>query len=382
MKRNYAFIREQYKKRRLAVPAGDKYMEIWARKSQTPTTKKLLQSADRNTKPFRNFLTKFSNDWAMTFAGVLAYSLLMAMVPIAIALVAILGFVLGTTQSHIVIQQATKTFPSLASQQNAITLAVDQLSRQAGLLAAIAVLLAIFGGSRLFITVEGSLDIIYRVRPRTVIWQNVMAFGMFLLFIVLIPIMVFAASAPSFIVNFLGQNSVLKQLPFVAVVVSNPTVTYLEGIAGSLIASFLLFEAIYFVVPNQHISWRNSWKGAAVAALAMTLFLNLFPLYVQHFLKNYAGQIGFAVILLLFFYYFAVILMIGAEVNAFFFEGVRPLPNDLATFVSTVAGTLNRDIPASESEIHQNPQPTENKGREYIAEVRDHQEETQKNKRE
>jgi hypothetical protein len=69
--------------------------------------------------------------------------------------------------------------------------------------------------------------------------------------------------------------------------------------------------------------------------------------------------------------------MIGAEVNAFFFEGVRPMPNDLATFVSTMAGTLNRDIPESEAKTHQNPQPTENKERAHIAEVRDQQEEIQ-----
>jgi len=356
-------------------------METGVQRSPAPTkrrtTENLVQSVNKHTQPFREFLTKFSNDWAMTFAGVLAYSLLTAMLPIAIALIAILGLVLGAANRNNIIEQVSKVFPGLAGQQNTVTLAIDQLSKQAGLLAIIAVLLAIFGGSRLFITVEGCLDIIYRVRPRPPIRQNLMAFGMFILFIILIPIMVFASSAPSFILNFLGQNPVLSTLPLVKSVVSNPVITYIAGIVGGLIAAFLLFEAIYFVVPNQYISWRNSWKGALVAAVAMTVFFNLFPLYIQYFLKNYAGQIGFAVILLLFFYYFAVILMLGAEVNAFFFERVRALPNDLVTFVSTMAGTLNRDIPESEDKIHQNPQPTEAKDRAHVAEVRDQQEEIQ-----
>jgi YihY family inner membrane protein len=366
---------------RVAVPAGAEKMETGVRRSQAPTkrppTEQLLQSVGKNVKPFREFLTKFSNDWSMTFSGVVAYSLLTAMLPIAIALVAILGFTLGSANTNNIVQQVSKVFPGLAGQQNAITLAINQLSKQAGLLAFIAVVLAIFAGSRLFITLEGCLDIIYRVRPRPLIQQNLMAFGMLILFIILVPIMVFASAAPSFILNFLGQNPVLSGLPLVKSVASNPVITYTTGIAGGLIAAFLLFEAIYFVVPNQHISWRNSWKGAIVAAVAMTLFLNLFPLYIQYFLKNYAGQIGFAVILLLFFYYFAVILMIGAEVNAFFFEGVRPMPNDLATFVSTMAGTLNRDIPESEAKTHQNPQPTKSKEKAHIAEVRDQQEEIQ-----
>lgn len=356
-------------------------METGVQRSQAPTkrhiTGKLIQSAGKDIKPFQQFLTKFSNDWSMTFAGVLAYNLLTAMLPMAIALVAILGLVLGAANRNNIIQQVSSVFPGLAGQQNAVDLAIGQLSKQAGLLAIIAVVLAIFGGSRLFITVESCLDIIYRVRPRPFIPQNLMAFGMFILFIVLVPIMVFASSAPSFILNFLGQNPMLSTLPFVKSVASNPVITYTAGIVGGLIAAFLLFEAIYFVVPNQHISWRNSWKGALVAAVALTVFLNLFPLYIQYFLKNYAGQIGFAVVLLLFFYYFAVILMLGAEVNAFFFEKVRPLPNDLATFVSTMAGTLNRDIPESEDKIHQNPEPTVAKDRAHIAEARDQQEENQ-----
>jgi uncharacterized BrkB/YihY/UPF0761 family membrane protein len=66
-------------------------------------------------------------------------------------------------------------------------------------------------------------------------------------------------------------------------------------------------------------------------------------------MKNYVGQAGFAVILLVFFYYFAIILILGAEINAFFLEKVCPLPNDLVTFVSTMANKLNRDIPEAET---------------------------------
>ena len=345
-------------------------------------TSELLQTVGKDVKPFKAFLTKFANDWAMIFAGVLAYGLLIAMLPIAIALVAILGFILGAANRDTIVHEVSKVFPGLAGQQNAISLAIDQISKQAGLLAVLAIVLAIFGGSRLFITMEGCLDIIYRVRLRPAIRQNVMAFGMFILFIILVPIMVFSSAAPSFVLNTLGQNPVLSGLPFVKSIVSNPFVAYLASILGGLIASFILFEAIYFIVPNQHISWKNSWRGALVAAVAMQLFLNLFPLYTQYFLKNYAGQIGFAVILLLFFYYFAVILMLGAEVNAFFFEGVRPMPDNLATFVSTMAGKLNRDIPETEAKSHQDPQQTEREDKAHIADAREQEIHTQQENQE
>ena len=42
----------------------------------------------------------------------------------------------------------------------------------------------------------------------------------------------------------------------------------LLGIGFDLLFAWIFFEAIYIVVPNQHISFRNSWMGAVVAAVA------------------------------------------------------------------------------------------------------------------
>ncbi|MBV9228334.1 MAG: YihY/virulence factor BrkB family protein [Chloroflexi bacterium] len=339
-------------------------------------TSGLLQTVGKDTKPLQTFFNKFGNDWAMSFAGMLAYSLLTAMLPIAIALIAILGFVLGGTTAEAIVADVTHVLPGFASQQGqqeAIRLATQQLEKNAGILLLIAVLLAIFGGSRLFIAVEGCLDIIYRLRPRPLIRQNAVAIGMLLLFIILVPIMVFASAMPTVVLNFLSNNPSLKSIPFFYTLSTNPATLYVAGISGGLISAFILFEAIYFIVPNQRISWRNSWRGALGAAVALELFLILFPFYTTHFLSGYAGQIGFAVILLLFFYYFAVILLLGAEINAFFFEGVRPLPNDLATFVSTMAGKLNRDLPSAET-AHTDTRPTDRADRGHIAAAREQEE--------
>ncbi|HLZ59553.1 MAG TPA: YihY/virulence factor BrkB family protein [Ktedonosporobacter sp.] len=331
----------------------------------------VLPVLQKGTKSFQTFFTKFNNDWAMSFAGLLAYNLLMAMLPIAIAIVAILGFFLGSTNLHAITEQITRVFPGAAEQQNALQLAETQLAKDAGILLLIAIVLAIFGGSRLFISIEGCLDIIYRVRPRTMIRQNLIAIAMFLLFLILIPIMIFASAAPTVILGFLSSNPQLNNIPFFSAVVTNQAITYLTSIVGAVIAGFILFEAIYFVVPNQRISWRNSWPGALVAAIALELFLILFPIYARYALGGYAGQIGFAVILLIFFYYFAVILMLGAEVNAYFFEGLQPIPNDLATFISAMAGTVNRDRPQGEAHPHANARPTEQADQAYVAAARE-----------
>src|SRR6266404_4714871 len=160
------------------------------------------QAAKKDVKSLQAFFTKFNNDWVMNFATGLAFNLITAIFPILIAIIAIL--------------------------------------------------LAIFGGSRLFVTMEGYFDIIYHTRPRDVIKQNVMAVGMLLVFIILVPLMVFASSIPALIQSLL-RTTLVSQIP------GNGIIYGLIGIIAAVIISWILFEAIYLVVPNEHISIRHSW---------------------------------------------------------------------------------------------------------------------------
>ena len=46
------------------------------------------------------------------------------------------------------------------------------------------------------------------------------------------------------------------------------------------------------------------------------------------------GSVGFAVIFIIFLFYFATILILGAQINAFFFEDYKPLANGLGAYLS------------------------------------------------
>src|SRR5579884_1641530 len=145
------------------------------------TTAELAHAVEKDTKSLQEFFTKFGNDWSMTLAAALAYNLLTAIFPIAVALIAIAGFILGTLQHNAqdqLIADIQKAFPSAINSGDLIKTILQQLAKASGFLGIIAVLVAVFGGSRLFILIEGCFDIIYRVRPRTLIPQNIMAIGM------------------------------------------------------------------------------------------------------------------------------------------------------------------------------------------------------------
>ncbi len=324
-----------------------------------------MEAFSNDVKPLQGFIIKLNNDWVLNLACIIAYNMLMAMLPIALALVAILSLFLGDpTIRTTVIHQITALFPGLAGQQNALDLASKQLSQASGVIGILAVVVGIFFGIFLFLVTEGCLDIVYRVRQRPLVRQYLMSFGMLIAFVILIPIMVFASAAPTLVFSSLSNLPILKSIPGSSFIFIS-----LGGILGGFLTAFLLIELIYIVVPNQKISWKNSWRGAALAALATEIFLAAFPFIAAHFFNGYAGPLGFAVILLLFFYYFAVIILIGAEINAFFFEGVRPIPNDIVTFVSTMAGKLNKDMSPVESAAHVDTQPTEKADQIHVEEA-------------
>jgi len=326
-----------------------------------------MEALSKDAKPLKGFLVKLNNDWVLNLACIIAYNMLMAMLPISLALVAILSVFLANSNIRTtVIQQITALFPGLAGQQNALDLASQQLSQASGILGIVAIILGIFFGSFLFVVTEGCLDIVYRVRQRPPVRQFAVAIAMLVVFVILIPIMVFASAAPAIVFSSLTRLPILSSIPGSSFILIG-----FGGILSGFLTAFILFEIIYIVVPNQRISWKHSWRGAAFAALATEIFLAVFPFIISHFFSGYAGPLGFAVILLLFFYYFAIILIGGAEINAFFFEGVLPIPNDIVTFVSTMAGKLNKDMSPVESSSHVDTEPTEKADQQHIEEAHD-----------
>jgi YihY family inner membrane protein len=262
----------------------------------------------------------------------LAFNLLVAILPMAITLFGILGLVLD---EHPNLQNRLKNhivnfFPSKANDgiREILNMAFRQLHKDAGIILAIGILLAIIGSSRLFISIDRCLTIIYRVEERKMIKKYILAIGMLFLFLILIPLMMGASSAPSLLLNVI------------------PTAgrrfgTYIAGLLLSLLFSFILFEFIYLIIPNKKMTFKQTWCGSIIAAGALQLFMILFPLYVKKCMSSYTGQIGFAIILLLFLYFAAIILILGAQVNAFFFEHIQPLPVPLGSFVSTLANEYN-----------------------------------------
>src|SRR5258708_18277114 len=183
--------------------------------TEQSTSPEANAAAKKDVNSLQAFLTKFNNDWVMNFAAGLAFNLITAIFPILLAIIGIFGITVGNLNKGAYTQLTDKLkqiFPTQVASGNFTDLALKSLGKNGGFLLIIAILLAIFGGSRLFVTMEGYFDIIYHTRPRDVIKQNIMAVGMLLVFIILVPLMVFASSIPALIQSLL-RTTLVSQIP-------------------------------------------------------------------------------------------------------------------------------------------------------------------------
>jgi YihY family inner membrane protein len=298
---------------------------------QTPS--EVTQTANTEVSPPPTFFSKFQHDWSLILARALAYSLQITMLSIALVLLSILGIILRRLSPQVqrkLIAYLQGIFPQAISLGNILRTIFHQLSLLSLTLEIIVIILAVLMGSRLFIVIERIFNLIYRSRSRSLIAQNLIAVGMFVLLTVLTPIMLLASSLSAPALS-LVKNTTLGHVPGISVLVS------LAGVLISLIAAIILFQVMYMVIPKQHIAFSKSWRGTLVAAGALQIFLAFFPLYITRFLGSYLGQIGFAVILLAFFYYFGFILLLGAEINAFYAEDIQNATDDLTTSAYSAA---------------------------------------------
>jgi len=97
------------------------------------------------------FWTKFNNDWSWNNAAGLAFNLILAVFPIMITLLSLLGFFLSTLDPvafQSVLDKITSVSSSLREAKPIVAAAFQQVRKDASLLGAIAVVLALFNGSR------------------------------------------------------------------------------------------------------------------------------------------------------------------------------------------------------------------------------------------
>ncbi len=95
-------------------------------------------------------------------------------------------------------------------------------------------------------------------------------------------------------------------------------IVYVASLAGSMAILFACLAVIYARVPNRSTGWRAVWPGALSATLAISLVDYAFPAYLSSIstIARFGTTVVFVVIVLGWFYVVALLILLGAVLNS------------------------------------------------------------------
>jgi membrane protein len=251
---------------------------------------------------------EWTADEASQLAAALAYYTAVSIAPLVVLVVVIVGLFLGrqAAQGELMaqIQGAVGAqgaeFVSIALQN------ADQPSL-ASATGIFSFLVLLWGSTNVFSQLQNSLNKIWNVETKPgrgilgMFKDRLASFGLvlgiaFLLLVSLLLSAVLSALSSAGESWLPGADWLWRVVDFVV----------------SLAVITLLFAAIYKVLPDVEIAWRDVWLGAAVTALLFTVGKFVLGLYLGNAGSTY-GVVGSLVVFLLWVYYSAQILFLGAE---------------------------------------------------------------------
>ena len=240
---------------------------------------------------------EWREDDAMQSGAALAYYAALALAPLLVTLLALSGLLIGEEAARI---RLVEFFARWAGTQGEEVARQILRSREGGVFAGLSSgVLLIVGATGVFAQLQKALNHLWDVEP-------VGGLGSFLVDRLLGFAMVLVTGA--FLLAGLALQAVLAALPSPGALERPLT------LAGSTILFTALFAAIYRVLPDVDVAWRDVGVGAAVTAALFTAGQIPLGLYLGRSSVGSAyGAVGSLVAVLVWLYYSALVFFFGAE---------------------------------------------------------------------
>ena len=274
----------------------------------------------------------FINDSGLKLSASLAYYTIFSIAPLLVLILGLISVFLKDPVNrdilYVQIKHYMGTEASLQIQDIIKHYAVHR--KNAGAIS-IGIVVLLIGASSMFVEIQDSLNIIWRVKAkpkkswlkliqnRFLSFSLIASMGFLLLVSLVINILVSALS-----------NKIAHFFPGVDIII------FLVNLAITLVVITVLFGIIFKVLPDVKITWSDVRSGAFFTALLFVLGQYLIGLYIQYFGNSSAyGAAGSLIVIFIWIYYTAAILYIGAEFTQVYAEakGSRIEPAEYAVAV-------------------------------------------------
>ena len=256
----------------------------------------------------------FIEDGALSRGAAIAFYTVTSIAPVLLIVIAIAGLAFGRDAAQNAI---TAQLSGLMGQQTAdvIQSAIANASTKSSSIWAtlIGIAALILTASGVFGEMQTALNAIWKAKPKgTTVSRLIRARAASLGLVAALGFLLMVSLVVSTGLTAFG-NYLDSVLPFGRVVL-----IVLNGVVSILLIS-LLFAAIYKVLPDRTIEWRDVAVGAVATALLFTLGKSLISWYLgSSAVASSFGAAGGLIVLLLWVYYSAQIFLLGAEFTKVF----------------------------------------------------------------
>lgn len=254
--------------------------------------------------------SEFSADNAMKLSASLAYYTVFSLGPLVLVVISVVGFFF---EENDVMWQVYAQVKDLVGQQSA-----DQLfniiksirDQNAGTFSIIGIIILVFGATTVFADIQDSINYIWSIKAKPqrgwvkYLKNRLLSFSLVLGVAFLLIVSLFISS----VTDLLSQN-LMRNLQDDYVIIFQAI-----NFIFTFIVITVLFAAIYSILPDARIKWKDAMLGASFTGLLFMLGKYLIGLYISSSeMDNTYGAAASIIILLSWVYYTAIILYFGAE---------------------------------------------------------------------
>jgi len=238
----------------------------------------------------------------------LAYYFLLALFPMLLFLISLVGFLPGVQES--IFHALASVVPRQVMEMVTKTLN-DVVSNRSRKLLSFGILGTLWAASGGVAALMGTLNTAYHVKEGRSFWKvRLIAVGLTVLLSLLViggtALIMFGDKLSAWLAAGLGLGTLFAVLWGM--------VDYLLGLALLLLG----VEVIYYFAPNIKLRWHWVTPGAVFAVVALILVSLLFSLYLR-MAPSYSatyGSLGAVIILMLWLYLMGLVLLVGGEINS------------------------------------------------------------------
>jgi membrane protein len=262
------------------------------------------------TKFIRTLIAEISNDDLVTLAAALSYYTALSISPMLLITLWVMQMFGYGDQQQLIQEVASLMGQQAADAIKMIISSANNNPSAANIAGVIGLLTLLFSASAVFGQLQYSLNRIWNVQPPAktswAAWikKRLLSFGMVISlgFVAVVSLVLDAAIAfVSENLGFLSDESFL--------------VGILESSVALLVFTFF-FSALFRLLPDTKLKWREVWKGALITAVLFAVGKEAIGIYLgQSSVGSAYGAAGSLIILLVWVYYSSLILFVGAEVT-------------------------------------------------------------------